>query len=349
MDNTPFTPENDQINNFSSSLENQNPPKKTGFSLVKKIVIIAVVILIGIIAYAGIWYSQKNQISTIDNSGIENWKTYTNKQYGFEFKHPTSIPIKESYFDENNPTRLVIDFNPPESWCSDCGGPSDYLKIIVSLENPTPCSGPQSESVIISGVENEKCLNPGSYFGEGTGIFINFKQGKYTYFFNADFYDKNKKEVDQILSTFKFTDANMTGNWKTYTNKQYGFEFKYPPNFNTPAQKTANFSLKLIDTKTCGMIELEGGTWPKDCIIYNLGIQKNNIWNSENSTIIEIAGRSMERIEINDGMWESSNQTIYQFAKGSDWFINSLTFNSENKTMAENIFRQILSTFKFTE
>jgi len=158
----------------------------------------------------------------------------------------------------------------------------------------------------------------------------------------------SQKNIDEVYNEISTLDDNNIENWKTYKNMEYGFEFKYPPNLNETAQRSSNFSLKLIDTKTCGTTEVEGSAWPKDCIRYNLGIQKNNIWGSENSTTIEIAGRSMERIEINDGMWESSNQTVYQFVKNGDWFINSLTFNSANKTDAENLFKQILSTFKFT-
>lgn len=46
--------------------------------------------------------------------------------------------------------------------------------------------------------------------------------------------ESNKKELLQLLSTFKFLDQKQideTTNWRTYSNKQWGFEFNYPNNY----------------------------------------------------------------------------------------------------------------------
>ena len=53
------------------------------------------------------------------------------------------------------------------------------------------------------------------------------------YIIRADLYSgDHRKIVDQILSTFKFISPQAsttdTTGWKTYTNEEYGFEFKYP-------------------------------------------------------------------------------------------------------------------------
>jgi len=41
---------------------------------------------------------------------------------------------------------------------------------------------------------------------------------------------KLAQNIPNIISTFKFTDE--TADWQTYTNSEYGFEFKYPESWN---------------------------------------------------------------------------------------------------------------------
>ncbi len=149
----------------------------------------------------------------------------------------------------------------------------------------------------------------------------------------------------KILSVVKTSDP--TSDWKTYTNTEYGFEIRYPAGYLISEN---NNGITIESSTSCKTIRMaHGGIWPKDCFSYNLLIQKNKISGAVSMTMTQVAGYPAERFEINDGLWEFGNQTLYQFVKGGNWFISSLTYNSENKVTAESLFNQILSTFKFTK
>ena len=133
--------------------------------------------------------------------------------------------------------------------------------------------------------------------------------------------------------------------WKTYTDTEHGLELKYPNNYNLVKTRTG---ISIDSSTNCKTIHEESDSkWPKDCIAYTLIIQKNKISAQTIPTETKIAGYLSEKFEINDGMWESLNQTYFQFEKGDDWYITYSSFNSENKVVAENLLNQILSTFKF--
>ena len=47
--------------------------------------------------------------------------------------------------------------------------------------------------------------------------------------------DPIKETRIKIISVVKFPVADVTSDWETYTNTQYGFEFKYPARFSNPS------------------------------------------------------------------------------------------------------------------
>ncbi len=85
------------------------------------------------------------------------------------------------------------------------------------------------------------------------------------YTLNSQNIEKYKKDLDQILSTFKFTDDSA--DLQTYTNTQYGFELKYPLTFKALTDKENLYG------------------WPKAIVLFYSGGQSYDlpveVWDSE--------------------------------------------------------------------
>jgi len=135
-----------------------------------------------------------------------------------------------------------------------------------------------------------------------------------------------------------------TLNWKTYTNEQYGFEFKYPENYSVSVNPTdSNVTFK---SEGCKSLVSGGGEWPTDCQSYNVLVQQNKISGPEMSKTF-VAGIQAEKYSDSNGMWSNGTQVLVQFQKGQNWFIHTFTFNSGRTQESESLMNQILSTFKF--
>ena len=139
------------------------------------------------------------------------------------------------------------------------------------------------------------------------------------------------------------TSTGETVNLKTYTNDKYSFELKYP---NGYLLTESNSGILIESSKSCANRDNP----PKDCFGYSLLIQKNKITGGDGDHVpsVQVAGYSSERFEIKYGMYDNESQIYIQFIKDGTWYISYITYNSENKTVAENLLNQILSTFKFT-
>src|SRR3989344_2481115 len=92
---------------------------------------------------------------------------------------------------------------------------------------------------------------------------------------------KNSTPADKEIPASQTTDE--TASWKTYTNSEYGFEFKYPSDY-LRKESSIYFSEEIpegtkvsVESPTCKTLVTGGGPWPKDCVSYNLLIQKNKI------------------------------------------------------------------------
>jgi hypothetical protein len=153
------------------------------------------------------------------------------------------------------------------------------------------------------------------------------------------------------------TSKDDTSNWKTYINTKYGFWIKYPSNYKLVEEELVEGESQInMDSETCTPVfDSFGGPWPKDCLDYQLLIQKNKISiEGPSSDVVktqtQAAGYSAEKIEdTSTGMFDGANQILVQFQKDDNWYISFMTYHSENKIAAETLLNQILSTFKFTE
>ncbi len=166
---------------------------------------------------SGIYYLQVSErqefpAPVVHEASISDWKTYTNTEYGFEFKYP-DYKYVDGLTIEQNTKNLSLD-----QWLYE--SEDYYSEREVNEINKEPGSG-------IGYSENTFSVNNTKIFqnriaGEGTGIdsvytFIP-KNNIIIVFKTALKWDGANDEVlNQILSTFKFTDtasASVTGTLK---------------------------------------------------------------------------------------------------------------------------------------
>lgn len=162
---------------------------------------------------------------------------------------------------------------------------------------------------------------------------------------------------------------DLTANWKTYANTEYGFEIKYPEEFfeideitNNPAQNFANgpkilfqlslknnneevklssISVQIIENRNLLLVE----DWYKE---YSKFTVSGGIPLNQRETV-KIEG--ITAIKSDEGCCESNKPTIflpfgnkvYELAVN----VSSRIQEKEATQKAESIFYQILSTFKF--
>ena len=172
---------------------------------------------------------------------FKNWKTYTNERYSFGFKYPQEWETRDSA--DGIVTLSSIKPDP------------DFVSMLFALDgnaNPGRLGMREfynshfkkiyssrtinDEDVMISGVSIVKIRLTQRIFFKGIGdenmFFLARGSDVFQISYNSSL--KYDKTYDQILSTFKFTSPSTdTTTWKTYLNKEYAFEFKYPTDWSS--------------------------------------------------------------------------------------------------------------------
>src|SRR3989344_3231718 len=201
-------------------------------------IIVAALVLAGI-AYGGYWYWQEQDLivppSPSPADETSEWKTYRNERYGFEIKYPASKPINEYESNVKNDNlffSLDIDYKQTNG---DMGGFPVYLRLdIVPTSQKTDCVGEYDGTLTIGGFLTGRCLNSGSYFGEGEGLWVDVIKDELKYVFRADFYDINRGAVDNIIATFKFTSTSSINSFNACVAAGYPIMESYPEKCQVP-------------------------------------------------------------------------------------------------------------------
>ena len=168
----------------------------------------------------------------------------------------------------------------------------------------------------------------------------------------------------------EYTKADSTSDWKTYTNSQYGFEFKYPEKLKLSVVNSKANLNHVVSYKNSGDCDMTGGEtiYYDDLSDFNLSFE-----------IIPKVNLSSKDGEYNIGLlkgdWvlegaEGCGTTNYYFPYGSKTLVikrdniqilSGVRNNAEERKeilsipgvisseQYETIFNQILSTFKFTQ
>ncbi len=203
----------------------------------------AVLLALGLVALGGFWWWQQMEIARNDEALLDvpivsdqtsDWKTYTNAQYGFEFKYPSDWAFSSDVINMTVPVPRFF-LNSPETAQQmklerQSGKEADLVEI---FEDIRLIISPHTEGDIYSNIisENNKYKNlykkimisgePGYQT-----IFSDTKHNPYSanvahilvehkgLIYNFDFYNLPSKDdltdIDkQILSSFKFTSAGQ--------------------------------------------------------------------------------------------------------------------------------------------
>lgn len=188
---------------------------------------------------------------------------------------------------------------------------------------------------------------------------------------------KVNTEKNPSISSYTTPTPDPTADWKTYTDGQ--IEFKYPPSWNIVAtfSDTSGGLLKMIDQ--CNGLKLENSASPSSKIVIE-SIEPGTTdgaycWSGgdfsntyKRSTFI-----NTKSVDIDVSRWKSSeyldektNQVVPSVWNGdffqsygfnvfnkeypnNNWYVFALISKEGTDSNAENVFDQILSTFKFTQ
>jgi hypothetical protein len=181
-----------------------------------------------------------------------DWLTYTNSSFGFQFKYPPQGQISEEDF---NALRMDLPFVPGTNLRE------KYLQVsarVVDLcQSPlsaTSRPGSPTETVVINGISFFKQTGGDAGVGH-LREWVGYSTTHNNTCISMDFmlhslnagnfatpppvFDKAAESVvfTQMMSTFGW--VAQPGDWLTYTNTTYGFQIKYPPQseryFETPS------------------------------------------------------------------------------------------------------------------
>jgi hypothetical protein len=267
----------------------------------------------------------------------KDWQTYRNEEYGFEFQYPEELFIAEKNELDDKITILLRD--------------KDYLERRYS-----PIT-----TILVKNNKNKSTLNQvittikDKYISVDPDIEKEYKIGnvkayQIVYLDPSGYYDVFIKDdniyeinsdggVEKIISTFKFIDSDeVTADWQTYRNEEYGFEVKYPSDYYLSDIYSTNEKI-IFDTEGPGsglQIDIMN-----ILLSSRINVLTSEQWNS--SGVTEFNGINWdlfyrEGTEMVPGM---SHKSIRQYNN------NIIEISLNRRT--EELFNQILTTFKFID
>lgn len=347
----------------------------------KVLIIVGIIILAAIIIGGVVLFVPKSQapITNVqNNTQTADWKKYTNTEYGFEFSYPQEyyLTIEKDKLHNLSESILVSNYdNFKYRNLKD-----DQIIFRVSIEKKNNITSynireaefdNEEKNYLLSGLPAVKttfreAMQMGDeYVTQLDGISIHAFKNKLSYYLEIrPFNEKVSDSFSKILSTFKFTDSkNQTADWKTYTNNDNGFEFKYPSYLSEPTLLEKNQVVdkkKLQISDSIGWLTFEKWLYKEACEesgedysvyqgIKTINGNNFNYFINNLSSIVE--GYQM----VNEQPKEYDFSHIYRVIHNESCY--RITYTKKVKTSivkpeeipVPEMINKILSTFKFTK
>ncbi|MFA6588089.1 MAG: hypothetical protein WCT08_03395 [Patescibacteria group bacterium] len=177
--------------------------------------------------------------SNTNSDATAGWKTYTNAKQGYSVKYPSNwvTQVQNTNGGEVANGNITTFWSKPNykdlipegtEWV-----PTDTLYYFrVHYQDESSAANAvdpntkklSSEAITVGGISGLKEAYQGAY-GKWTVVYVTKNGIKYGLYL-PDKTAEQQAHASTILSTFTFLD--QTVGWKTYTNTEYGFSFKYP-------------------------------------------------------------------------------------------------------------------------
>jgi len=300
-------------------------------------------------------------------------KTYTDDEYGFSFNYPQSWQMSSKEGPDNSPTMSFTNISEGHVFTVDvwrvtgfgyCYQYGDRREITVGGKNAETADG-------IGG--SEMCDEPEKYENLGNTYFLIPLEGTSTlpqnqihisYTYPLD--DKNlaKSNLDQILSTFKFTNQDELENENlpttnpnsTSSNNTWnglGVTFSYA---NTWAPEKPVSTIQKPQEQGFYQQGFKSVNMPDNSMLLKVEPREQNASGGYKTLEVQYNLPNIEKVQIagKEGVKaEYASNNLQQYFFGTLLYENttvSVMFwvqnpTSESKTEAENTYNQILSTF----
>ena len=166
--------------------------------------------------------------------------------------------------------------------------------------------------------------------------------------------------------------SNETANWNTYTNTKYSYQIKYPSNWSVGAWPSNNTNLGTADYLT--FIKITGQSlFAPNQVIFNISFYPNssniplkdflqtgdiNIYSPAIFEFPTLENELARRKLTVDGMTKANFQDFEALSEGKTrLYVNTgeniilfyIEADTDSADSTENLFNQLLTTFKFLE
>lgn len=337
--------------------------------------IVTVVAVLGVGGYfAYQQFTVKNQ-SAKQAEEIAGWNTYKNYGQGYEFKYPKEWAVSYSTAEssvnvwsseekkkqsESSETKISVYPEFSVNY-SDISSFKEFAKGLVGKDvngvKDFVSTFPKYAKITIGGKEAYAVVSVANRVVYT--VYIETDRG--VYIMSAEHADSLKEQDDpanpkitadvaKIISTFKFTtSADQTAGWKTYTNSEYGFEFKYPQSLKMEIRKLSDYANKTLQIESA--LDFIDDNYPgqdSNPITFYISSDKSPRYFNE-ATPRKINNVFFKEIIVNR---DSKAQIAYThdfYLENGDKTLVWLNNNNDPKYNYDNILNEIVSTFKFTK